>query len=92
MRLFRLMAANPNLLLELDLAGRVEENPPGDPIERLMMRRKPVLATLLDRLADARTDPRVRGLIVKFGATSMALRRFRSCAMRWLAFEPPASR
>ncbi len=61
------------ILLELDLTGELVENIGSHPIERMLARRRLVLRTLVDRLADAAKDPNVVGLLAKVGATSISL-------------------
>ncbi len=61
------------ILLELDLISELVEDIGSHPIERMLARRRLVLRTLVDRLADAAKDPDVVGLLVKIGATSISL-------------------
>ena len=61
------------ILLELELTGELVEDIGSHPIERMLARRRLVLRTLVDRLADAAKDPDVVGLLVKVGATSISL-------------------
>lgn len=56
------------LVLELDLSEGLVEAPPQDPLTMLMSRRRNHLLDVLDGLRRARSDPRVRALIVKIGA------------------------
>jgi protease-4 len=63
------------LLLELDLTQELLEAVPEDPLGWIAARRKATLRSLLDRLADAADDPRVRGLVAKVGGRRMGLAR-----------------
>lgn len=55
------------LVLELDLTDGVIETSPADPVSAFMARRRVHLRDVLDGLRRARTDHRVRALIVKVG-------------------------
>ncbi|RSN50740.1 signal peptide peptidase SppA [Actinomadura sp. WAC 06369] len=62
------------LILELDLTEGVVETAPADPISALMSMRRTHLRDVLDGLRRARTDARVRALVVKVsGEMRMAL-------------------
>ena len=61
------------LILELDLADGLPEEPPGDPVSALATRRRPRLGEVLDGLRRARTDDRVRALLVKVGGRRIGL-------------------
>jgi protease IV len=56
------------LILELDLSEGLVEAPPPDALSALLSRRRSHLLDVLDGLHRARTDPRVRALVVKIGA------------------------
>jgi len=53
------------LILELDLTDGVAEGPPVDPVSAVLTMRRPRVADLLDGLRRARSDQRVRALVVK---------------------------
>ena len=61
------------LILELDLTGGITEEPPSDPISALTTMRRPRLADVLDGLRRARSDDRVRALVVKVGGRPIGL-------------------
>ncbi|GAA1267001.1 S49 family peptidase [Sphaerisporangium rubeum] len=61
------------LVLELDLTDGLIEGPPADPLGALLSMRKTRLADILAGLRRARTDPRVKGLIVKIGGRPIGL-------------------
>jgi protease-4 len=61
------------LILELDLTDGLIEGPPADPLSALLSMRKTRLADILSGLRRARTDPRVKGLIVKIGGQPIGL-------------------
>ncbi|MFC6081522.1 signal peptide peptidase SppA [Sphaerisporangium aureirubrum] len=61
------------LLLELDLTDGLIEGPPADPLGALLSMRKTRLADILAGLRRARTDPRVKGLVVKIGGQPIGL-------------------
>ncbi|QFG25233.1 signal peptide peptidase SppA [Actinomadura sp. WMMB 499] len=62
------------LILELDLTEGIVETAPADPISALMSMRRTHLRDVLDGLRRARSDARVRALVVKItGGVGMAL-------------------
>jgi protease-4 len=61
------------LILELDLTDGIVEGPPADPVSALLSMRRPHLRDVLGGLRRARTDPRVRALIVKIGGHRLGL-------------------
>jgi protease IV len=63
------------LILELDLTEGVAEEPPADPVSAVLTMRRTRLADVLDGLRRARTDDRVRALIVKVGGRGIGLAR-----------------
>jgi len=60
------------LILELDLTDGIAEEPPADPVSAMLSRR-PRLADVLDGLRRARSDPKVRALVVKVGGRRIGL-------------------
>jgi protease-4 len=60
------------IILELDLADGIAEEPPADPLSA-MLNRRPRLADVLDGLRRARSDPRVKALIVRVGGRRVGL-------------------
>src|SRR4051812_11575200 len=58
---------NAALVLELDLTDGIMEGQPADPVSAVLGMRRPHLRDVLGGLRRARTDPRVRALIVKIG-------------------------
>jgi protease-4 len=56
---------NAPLILELDLTEGIVEAAPADPLSAVLSMRRTHLRDVLDGLRRARTDPRVRALIVK---------------------------
>jgi protease-4 len=63
------------LILELDLTEGIAEEPPADPVSALLAMRRTRLADVLDGLRRARTDDRVRALVVKVGGRGIGLAR-----------------
>ncbi|MEO5877542.1 MAG: signal peptide peptidase SppA [Streptosporangiaceae bacterium] len=65
---------NAPLILELDLSDGLVEGSPPDPLSALLAMRRTHLRDVLDGLRKARTDPRVKALIVKVsGGVGLAL-------------------
>ena len=60
------------LILELDLTDGIAEEPPADPLSA-MLNRRPRLTDVLDGLRRARTDPKVKALIVRVGGRRIGL-------------------
>jgi protease IV len=61
------------LILELDLTEGIAEEPPADPVSAVLTMRRTRLADLLDGLRRARSDRRVRALVVKVGGRPIGL-------------------
>ncbi|MEV4254911.1 signal peptide peptidase SppA [Spirillospora sp. NPDC049652] len=62
------------LVLELDLTDGIVETPPGDPLAMFLAMRRTHLRDVLDGLRRARSDARVKALVVKVtGGTGLAL-------------------
>jgi len=61
------------LILELDLTDGIAEGPPQDPLGALLTIRRTRLPDLLDGLKRAKSDDRVRALIVKVGGSRIGL-------------------
>jgi protease IV len=61
------------LILELDLTEGIAEEPPADPVSALLARHRSRLADLLDGLRRARSDQRVKALVVKVGGRPIGL-------------------
>jgi protease IV len=61
------------LILELDLTEGIAEGPPHDPVSALLTIRRTRLADLLEGLKRAKTDDRVRALVVKVGGSRIGL-------------------
>ncbi len=61
------------LILELDLTEGIAEEPPSDPLTALTTMRRPRLADVLDGLRRARSDDRVKALVVKVGGRPIGL-------------------
>lgn len=64
---------NAALILEIDLTDGIMEGQPADPVSALLGMRRPHLRDVLGGLRRARTDPRVRALIVKIGGQRLGL-------------------
>jgi protease-4 len=64
---------NSALVLELDLSDGIVEGQPADPVSALLSMRRTHLRDVLDGLRRARTDERVRALIVKIGGNRIGL-------------------
>jgi protease-4 len=62
-----------SLILELDLTDGVAEGPPADPVSAVLSMRRARLADLLDGLRRARSDQRVKALVVKVGGRPIGL-------------------
>jgi protease-4 len=63
------------LILELDLTEGIAEEPPTDPVSAVLAMRRTRLADVLDGLRRARSDDRVRALVVKVGGRGIGLAR-----------------
>lgn len=61
------------LILELDLTDGIVEGQPTDPVSAVLSMRRTHLRDVLDGLRRARTDPRVKALIVKIGGHRLGL-------------------
>jgi protease IV len=61
------------LILELDLTDGILEGQPADPLSVVLGMRRPNLRDVLDGLRRARTDRRVRALVVKVGGHRVGL-------------------
>jgi len=61
------------LILELDLTDGVIETRPPDPFAAIMTRHQPTVTDLLAGLKTARTDERVKALVVKVGGKPIGL-------------------
>jgi protease IV len=61
------------LILELDLTDGLAEEPAADPLSAVLTMRRPRLDDVLDGLRRARTDDRVRALLVKIGGGRIGL-------------------
>jgi protease-4 len=61
------------LILELDLTDGLAEDPAADPVSALLSMRRTRLDDVLDGLRRARTDDRVRALLVKIGGRKIGL-------------------
>jgi protease-4 len=61
------------LILELDLTDGIAEGPPADPVSAVLAMRRTRLADLLDGLRRARSDQRVKALVVKVGGRPIGL-------------------
>ncbi|MDN3356902.1 signal peptide peptidase SppA [Actinomadura sp. DC4] len=61
------------LILELDLTDGIVEGQPADPVSTLLSMRRTHLRDVLGGLRRARTDPRVKALIVKIGGQRVGL-------------------
>jgi len=61
------------LILELDLTEGIAEGPPQDPVSALLTIRRMRLADVLEGLKRAKTDHRVRALVVKVGGGRIGL-------------------
>jgi protease-4 len=63
------------LILELDLTEGLTEEPPSDPVSALLTMRRTRLADVLEGLRRARSDDRVKALVVKLGGRAIGLAR-----------------
>lgn len=61
------------LVLELDLTEGLTEGPPTDPLSAILTMRKTRMADVLSGLKRARSDSRVKALIVKIGSNPLGL-------------------
>lgn len=66
---------NGPLILELDLTDGLADAPPADPVSALLSMRRARLADILEGLRRAKTDERVRALVVKVGGSGIGLAR-----------------
>jgi protease-4 len=61
------------LILELDLTDGIIETRPTDPLAAVMSRHQPTIIDLLAGIKSARTDDRVKALVVKVGGKPIGL-------------------
>ncbi|MFF0248478.1 signal peptide peptidase SppA [Streptosporangium sandarakinum] len=61
------------LVLELDLTEGLLDGPPADPLNAVLSMRRPRLSDVLSGLKRARTDTRVKALVVKIGTRPLGL-------------------
>jgi protease-4 len=61
------------LILELDLTDGVIETRPSDPLSQIMTRHQPTIIDVLAGIKTARTDDRVKALVVKVGGKPIGL-------------------
>jgi protease IV len=61
------------LILELDLTEGIIETRPPDPLSAVMTRHQPTIIDVLAGLKSARSDDRVKGLVVKIGGKQIGL-------------------
>jgi protease IV len=81
------------LILELDLTDGVIETRPPDPLSVVMTRHQPTIADVLAGLKAARTDDRVKALVVKVGGKPIGLgvvQELREAVARFRAAGKPA--
>src|SRR6266567_4434396 len=81
------------LILELDLTDGIIETRPPDPLSAIMTRHQPTITDLLAGLKSARTDDRVKALIVKVGGKPIGLgvvQELREAVKRFRAAGKPA--
>src|SRR6266699_5909841 len=81
------------LILELDLTDGVIEARPPDPLSAIMTRHQPTITDLLAGLKSARTDDRVKALVVKVGGRPIGLgvvQELREAVKRFRAAGKPA--
>src|SRR5215510_9624932 len=71
------------LILELDLTEGLVEEPPSDPVSALLTMRRTRLADVLEGLRRARSDDRVKALVVKLGGRAIGPARPNSCTAAW---------
>lgn len=64
---------NAPLILELDLTDGIVEAAPADPLSAILTMRRTHLRDVLDGLRRARTDPRVRALVVRVSGVGLAM-------------------
>ena len=81
------------LILELDLTDGVIETRPPDPLSAVITRHQPTITDVLAGLKAARSDDRVKALIVKVGGKSIGLavvQELREAVARFRAAGKPA--
>src|SRR6266567_3020932 len=81
------------LILELDLTDGIIETRPPDPLSAIMTRHQPTITDLLAGLKSARTDDRVKALVVKVGGKPIGLgvvQELREAVKRFRAAGKPA--
>jgi len=61
------------LILELDLSEGIAEEPPADMVSAVLSMRRPRLGDVLDGLRRARSDDKVRALVVKIGGRRIGM-------------------
>ena len=80
------------LILELDLTEGVIETRPPDPLSAVMTRHQPTVTDILAALRMARTDDRVKALVVKLGGKPIGLgivQELREAVKRFRAARKP---
>src|SRR5712691_3761382 len=81
------------LILALDLTDGIIETRPPDPLSAIMTRHQPTITDLLAGLKSARTDDRVKALVVKVGGKPIGLgvvQELREAVKRFRAAGKPA--
>jgi protease IV len=63
------------LILELDLTEGIAEEPPADPLSAVLTMRRVRLSDVLDGLRRARSDERVKALVVRVGGRRIGIAR-----------------
>jgi protease-4 len=71
---FRQRRGGP-LILELDLADGITDDPPTDPLSALLMLRRNRLGDVIDALRRAKSDDRVKALVAKLGGRRIGMAR-----------------
>jgi len=74
------------LILELDLSDGIAEEPPSDPLSAVLAMRRTRLADVLDGLRRARSDDKVRALVVKIGGRPIGVARVQELRSAIAAF------
>ncbi|GGL34932.1 signal peptide peptidase SppA [Planomonospora parontospora] len=80
------------LILELDLSEGLIDRPPADPLSAVLSMRRARLADVLSGLKRARTDDRVKGLVVKIGTHHLGLAMVQELRQAVLRFRAAGKR
>src|SRR5712691_4664782 len=79
-------------ILEVDLARRLHEQPPNDPVSGLLLAKAPSVRDVVEALHRAATDNRVVALIARVGSSGLGLAQIQEIRDAILAFRDKGKR